>query len=67
MRKSILLFVFVLALSLTKSSFAELVEEPWCFRCPLGTDLTLSGSDRYYCTSPNPNLSASVPLWAKPS
>lgn len=67
MRKSILLLVFVLTLSLTELCFAKLVPEPWCFKCPAGTVLTFSPPDRYYCEVPGTNQSASVPLWAKPS
>jgi hypothetical protein len=67
MKKSILFLVFTLTLSLTKLSFAGLVEEQWCVKCPPGTNLTLFGRDRYYCMVPGTNQSAGVPLWAKPS
>ena len=67
MRRSILVSVFVLTLSLTKFSFAEFVPEQWCFKCPAGTNLSLVERDRYDCTSPGTSQSAGVPLWAKPS
>jgi len=67
MRMSILVLVFVLTLSLTTLSFAELVPEQWCFKCPPGTDLSLVERDRYDCMAPGTSQSAGVPLWAKPS
>jgi len=67
MRRSILVLVFVLTLSLTKLSFAELVPEQWCFKCPPGTNLSLVERDRYDCMAPGTSQSAGVPLWAKPS
>ena len=67
MRKSILILVVVLTLSLIKSSFAGSVSEPWCFQCPPGTNPTLFERDRYYCMDPGTNESAGVPLLAKPS
>jgi len=67
MRRSILISVFVLTLSLTQLSFAELVPEQWCFKCPQGTNLSLVERDRYDCMAPGASQSAGAPLWAKPS
>jgi hypothetical protein len=66
MKTSILVLVFVLTSSLTKLGFAELATESWCFRCPVGTVLTLFERDRYYCMIPGTNRSSAVPIWAKP-
>ena len=67
MRRSILILGYVLTLSLTKLSFAELVPEQWCSKCPPGADLTLLERDRYDCRVAGTNQSAGAPLWAKPS
>ena len=67
MRRSILVLLYVFTLSATKLSFAELVPEQWCSKCPPGSDLTLLERDRYDCRVTGSSQSAGAPLWAKPS
>jgi hypothetical protein len=67
MGRYIAVLAFVLTLLATQLSFAELVPEQWCFKCPAGTNLSLVERDRYECRGPGASQSAGVPLWAKPS
>ena len=66
-RRSKPVLVFILTLSLAKLSFAELVPEQWCSKCPPGADLTLLERDRYDCRITGTDQSAGAPSWAKPS
>ena len=65
-KNTILALVLALTLSLAQTSFAKLVPEQWCFKCPPGTELALFERDRYYCVVPGTTKYLAAPVWAKP-